>query len=628
MSKENTDPIIPLIPADLNRLSSQVVTWLHGFFSFSEGKSWTVSEYVGDLPPISLSKRQRQRALESLARGEAFLDRIGNQVLIPIRSITPDHPVIIGSLVLYRMDYSIGPDEANRWLPILQSWIEDRFRILRLESSIARPGQIPRYVFFALEDLCRNKSSSVSLIHLIQRPSINSSSPDHMTDFCSIVWNHSVPEWLGGNIGDSWFILHKTDEQELSSGIKRLVPLARINRLRISRAYGHRISGPFDPCRIERDIQDLETLARQMGTAVFCTSHLKTLEGHLGIDSLRLRLDQVKKTIKINPRYAIAYLRPIPDGLKDGLGQNTISISAGTDTAFLLKKLDRKVSESELTQWGEKLQEICTPPSTIGIAGAHQASVMPSKVAVAALWAFRHASLLGRGSIAVHDSLTWNVKGDEILSWGDLKGACREYRSGLKMDPSNANLLNSLGVCLAEMGRTKEAIKAFSRAAEAAPQDFMIHYNLAGAYLQRGDLKNAEHSLKRAYDLNPKDVRIAGRIAEVLIESGQARDALKVLDPFIKKTDTLPGPILRTLGKTYRATNRWNEARMAWQQAIKNNPRDAESMALLALGYLEETDDRETGIRLGEQAKRLGEESRQVCSILRRINKKLNSFQK
>ncbi len=611
---KNTNPVTPLTPTDLNRLGRQVLTWLHEVFSFSEGEFWAISEHVDGLPPVSLSERQRQRASESLARSEAFLDRIGNQVLIPIRPATSSHPAI-GTLVLSGINHFIGPDEANRWLPILQSWVEDRLRILRLESSVAGPGEVPQYVFLALEDFCRDKSSCLSLIHILQRPSRKGDfcSPNYIAEFCSMLWSHSIPEYLGGSPGDLWFVLHHVDD--LSRGLKRLITLARLNRLRISKVYGHQVSGPFDPYRIERDIHDLETLAMQMGTAVFCSSHLRDIERHLGIDSLRLRLDQIRKAINGNARYAVAYLRPIDH--RDHFGHDIIPV--GTDTAFLLREFDRDARESDLYKWGREIQEIYNPPPTTGIANTNQGLIRPSELPLASLWAFRHASLLGRGSIAVHNSLTWNVRGDEILSWGDLKGACREYRSGLRLDPSNSNLLNSLGVCLAEMGRTKEAISAFSRAAGAAPQDFMIYYNLGGAYLQRGRLRDAEDALRRAYSLNPGDVRIAGRMAEVLIESGRARDALEVMDPFIEGPDPLPGPILRILGKIYRALNQWNKARSAWQQAIKNNPGDAESMALLAIGYLEETGDRETATRLGEQAKRLGGRSRQVCSLLKKI---------
>ena len=626
------DNLIPLVPADLNRLGPQVITWLHEIFSFSKGNFWSISDHIDGLPPVRLSERQRQRASQALAEGKGFWDRIGQQVLIPIRdrSATPDRLITIGTLVLYRVDRSIGPEEADRWLPAMQSWVETKLRILRLESSISESGEIPGYVYLALEALSKEGRSPASLLHIVDRPSIktNSCSPDHIIELCSMSWRHSDPEWLGKSSRNFWFLLPEIDGEKLSCGIKRLIPLARSNKLRISKVYGHLISEPFNIGRAREDIDGLESLAKELGTATFCTYDLKALEGRLCLDGLRSRLDQVKGVVKASSRCAIAYVMPVPHGLKDGLGRNIISISAGAESVFLVKKLDRKAQESDLYQWGNKIQKLCTAaqgtPSTIGIAGSNQPLTGPSRAPVAVLWAFLHANLLGKGSLAVHDSLSWNVRGDEFLSWGDIRGACREYRLGLKVDPSNANLLNSLGVCLAELGRTKEAIKAFSRAAKAAPQDFMTHYNLGGAYLQERDLKSAEEALKEAYMLNPEDVRTTSRMAEVFIESDQAGKALEILEPLVKRHgQPSSGTVFRILGKAYRSLNRWQEAKTAWQKSIKNNPGDSESMALLALGYFEETNDRETATRLGQQAKRLAGKSKQVRSVICRLNKKL-----
>ncbi|HID31103.1 MAG TPA: tetratricopeptide repeat protein, partial [Desulfobacterales bacterium] len=364
-------------------------------------------------------------------------------------------------------------------------------------------------------------------------------------------------------------------------------------------------------------IYGLECLAEELGTAVFCTTDLKALEDRLGLERLKSRLKQVKRAINSRSKHAVAYVRPAPHNLKDALGQDGAFISEGRDNAFIIRKLGIKAREPNLVQWGSEIQKLCTAaqgkPSTIGIAASYQPAVGLSRVPVATLWAFMHADLLGNGSVAIHDGLTWNVRGDEILSWGDLPGACKSYRLGLKSEPSNANLLNSLGVCLAELGRTKKAINAFSRAATTSSGNFMALYNLGGICFQKGDLKSAEKALKKALVLKPEDMRLAGRMAEVLIESSRAKEALEVLGPFVDRHDQpVPGAIFRILGKAYRVLNRWQDAKTSWQQAIKNNHEDSESIALLALGYLEETHDWETAAKLGQQAEALGNKSKQV----------------
>ena len=631
-----TDPVFHLVPADLERLGDRVIKLLGEIFSFSEWIFCPISDHVDGLPPAKLSERQRQRASQALSELKGFWDRIGQQVLIPIRdrSATTRQQATLGTLVLFRVENSIGPEEAERWLPVLQSWVENRLEILRLKSSFSRPGEIPPYVSLTLEAIYKKEKSSASLLHLLQRPRANADycSPESVIELCSMLWRHSDPEWLGGNPGEFWILLPGADEKKLSFGLGRLISKARTMRILISKAYGHFVSEPFDISQVREDIHGLERLAEELGTAIFCTSDLKALEDRLGLEGLRSRLDQVKKVVKGSSKCAVAYVRPAPHDLKDVLGPDGVFISGGRDNAFLIRKFGKKSREPDLIRWGNEIQRLCTAaqstPSTIGIAASYQPAAGPSRAPVAALWAFMHADMLGNGSVAIHDSLTWNVRGDEILSWGDLPGACRSYRRGLKIEPSNTNLLNSLGVCLAELGRTKEAIDAFSRAVNSAPENFMALYNLGGIYFQRGDLGSAEKALKRAYALKPGDLRLAGRMAEVLIESNRAKEALDVLSPFADKPgQPVPGAIFRILGKAYRILNRWQDAKTAWQQAIKNNHEDSESMALLALGYLEETHDRETAVKLGRQAESLGGRSRQVRTVLCRLNKKLNTLE-
>jgi tetratricopeptide (TPR) repeat protein len=496
----------------------------------------------------------------------------------------------------------------------------------------SKKGQIPLYVYLALETIFKKGETSISLLHFIQKPSANAryGDPKVVIEICSKLWKNCHPEWLGGNYVDFWILLPEVDENRLSSGLRQFVQTANTMKILVSKVYGHYISGTFDIGELKNNLYGVERLAENLGTAVFCTIYLKYLEERLGFDDLILRFDQVKKVINVRSKYAIAYIKSVPDELKDTIKNYGTFCSAGNDNAFLIRKFDNKAANFDLAQWGRKIHKLCSinqdKPVTIGIAASSQAEIGPSKAPIAALWAFIHADLLGSGSLAIYDSLTCNVKGDEILCWGDLINACRNYRLGLKMDPLNTNLLNSLGVCLAELGRIKEATDTLSRAINSYPENFMAFYNLGGIYYQQGDLQSALKILERAYKLKPDDIRLAGRMAEVLIETGHSKKALDLLAPFMDNHSPLPGAIFRILGKAYKAVDRWQDAKRSWQQAIKNNHQDAESMALLALGYLEETDNKEIAKRLGQQAGKFSNKSKKIHSILSQLNKKLNSF--
>ena len=185
----------------------------------------------------------------------------------------------------------------------------------------------------------------------------------------------------------------------------------------------------------------------------------------------------------------------------------------------------------------------------------------------------------------------------------------------------------SLEIKSERRGPSKEAIDAFSKAVNTYSGNFMALYILGGIYFQKGDIRNAEKAMEKARSLKPGDLRLSGRMAEVLIESNRPKKALEILSPLIERANQpLPGAIFRILGKAYRALNQWQKAKTSWQQAIKKNHEDSESMALLALGYLEETNDWETAAKLSRQAEALGKKSKQTRTILGQLNKKLDSF--
>ena len=205
-----TDPMFHLVPADLERLGNKVIKWLGEIFPFSEWIFCPISDHVDGLPPAKFSERQRQRASHALSECKGFWDRIGQQVIIPIRdqSAITNQQITIGTLVLFKVDNSIGPEEAEKWLPVLQSWVENKLEILRLESSFSKSGKIPPYVYLTLKAVFKKEQPSTSLLHLIQKPSANSNYCDHKSviDLCSMIWKHCDPEWLGGNPGNFRFV--------------------------------------------------------------------------------------------------------------------------------------------------------------------------------------------------------------------------------------------------------------------------------------------------------------------------------------------------------------------------------------------------------------------------------------
>jgi tetratricopeptide (TPR) repeat protein len=64
--------------------------------------------------------------------------------------------------------------------------------------------------------------------------------------------------------------------------------------------------------------------------------------------------------------------------------------------------------------------------------------------------------------------------------------------------------LNNLGRCLAEQGKTKEAINHFSDAARLNPNYLEAHFNLANAYMTERRYVEAMAEFNEALRIQPK----------------------------------------------------------------------------------------------------------------------------
>lgn len=94
-----------------------------------------------------------------------------------------------------------------------------------------------------------------------------------------------------------------------------------------------------------------------------------------------------------------------------------------------------------------------------------------------------------------------DVDGEDVAAWtnwgrllheqGDMAGAERVYRRGLRQCESDALLMFNLGVLLDDLGRTEEALDAYQTSIEEDPALADCHYNLARLYESLGKPQHA-----------------------------------------------------------------------------------------------------------------------------------------
>ena len=111
----------------------------------------------------------------------------------------------------------------------------------------------------------------------------------------------------------------------------------------------------------------------------------------------------------------------------------------------------------------------------------------------AAIEAFKQASRLAPDAFTERD---WNLRGDRFYSYGDYEMAGWLYESGLKVKP-NAEGWRGVGLIAAALGRTDDAIGAYSKGLELDRDHAELLNDLGLAYRDQGMLPEALELFQR-----------------------------------------------------------------------------------------------------------------------------------
>jgi len=198
--------------------------------------------------------------------------------------------------------------------------------------------------------------------------------------------------------------------------------------------------------------------------------------------------------------------------------------------------------------------------------------------------ALRHAAFFGPGTCTAFDAVSLNISGDEKYQHGDIQGAVEEFEAGLRLDPNNVNLHNSLGVCFGVLNQHEKAWAAFNDAVQLDLNEVMPLYN-AGLirFLQDRHAEALDQFLKAA-DLDED-------LHELALQTGKLY--LTMQDPqkgrsYLEKATRLnpsSGLSFAYLGRCYNDLQMKDQAIAAFKQAVRQNPFDAESLSALGLLY-------------------------------------------
>jgi len=240
--------------------------------------------------------------------------------------------------------------------------------------------------------------------------------------------------------------------------------------------------------------------------------------------------------------------------------------------------------------------------AAIGLAGYPFLDYSRADVAENCRKALDHAQLLPQGPrLAVFDALSLTVSGDRMFAMGDIYAAMDEYKKALLTDENATLARNSLGICLAKLGRLPQARAEFERVISRDSKNTMALYNLGCVRSRLGEAAGARSAFQKCLRANPGHVYSLLRLGRMAEENRRYASALKY---YKRAAEAQNGPALtlRHLARLAFKRGRLDEAREHLHQALLHDHKDAFSLHLMARLYLTEGEDPAIAEAMARQA--------------------------
>jgi tetratricopeptide (TPR) repeat protein len=167
------------------------------------------------------------------------------------------------------------------------------------------------------------------------------------------------------------------------------------------------------------------------------------------------------------------------------------------------------------------------------------------------------------------------AEGEVYLAEVKLDQALLAFQEAVKLDPKRGTTWSRIGYIQLLKGNRAEATKALDKALELNPKDFNALEARAEIQLKDGKLDEAVQGLIAAADAAPdvaKPLLILRAVTE-LSAKGRGKEALELLEAQAKKGVKAPD-VMSELGDRLVEANRLEEARDAYAEAAKGNPKD------------------------------------------------------
>jgi tetratricopeptide (TPR) repeat protein len=174
-----------------------------------------------------------------------------------------------------------------------------------------------------------------------------------------------------------------------------------------------------------------------------------------------------------------------------------------------------------------------------------------------------------------------------LADTGDVDAAIAELKNAIALRRYWGNPY-TLGFVANNAGRYRDAVDAYTLATELAPGRAGAFTALGLAYFNLGDTRQAIGSYQHALSLEPNAPAFAN-LGWVYFEAGRYDESIQMYQEALKREPKSP-VTHRNIGDVYQRVGRKAEARGSYERAIALgndviavNPRDARTIAIVAL---------------------------------------------
>ncbi len=361
------------------------------------------------------------------------------------------------------------------------------------------------------------------------------------------------------------------------------------------------------PLRTSAAHPQLDPVTGLLRHADFMAKWVEEREKHSPFCLSLIRISQVtppeaEEMLPQTYTHAESYMGEAASFCKEILGKDAIGGRYGlTSLMFFHPSMHGNTAHNIYTQLATSLEAHMPLSVAVGIAHYPFLDYRKADTLENCQKALEYAMLLPAPHVGVVDSLALNIYADKLFSQGDTFTAIKEYKLALMADETNTLAWNSLGICLAGMGKANEAENFFIEALKHNSCDTMALYNLGYIHQSQGHEETAANYYQRCLSCDPNNLFALIRLGQ-LAENAEDYAAARNLYTLAASLPEGHNLTYRHFARLSVKENNPSKAREYLHDALIHDPQDAFAMQLLAKLFLDAGEDPDMAASFARQS--------------------------